>query len=128
MNNVSMHEGFVPAYQMSSIPFVTASVISQGEIQQYNFNQVTRFFNVKNNSSNITDCIAISFTQNGLRTKNYFTLLQGESFREEIRCVDLYISCSAGTSVTYELIAGLTNIPRNQFQVITGSAGYQSVG
>lgn len=122
------HEGYIPAYQASAIPYVTSSQISLGEIHAYTFEHATRFFNVKNRGESASDEISISFTENGLKTGNYFTLLQGEAFREEIRCVKLFISCSSGADVYYELIAGLTSIPYNQFSPITGSNGYQGVG
>lgn len=123
-----LHEGYVPAYQASAVPFVTASQINLGEIQTYTFNQVTRFFNVKNRSSTLPTEIAVAFTQNGFSTGNYFTLEDGESFRDEIRCVQLFVSCSLGTSVNYEIIAGLTNIHHNYFLPITASNGHQGVG
>lgn len=128
MENTRAFEGYVPAYQLSAVPYVTSSQISLGDIQEYNFDFVTRFFNIKNRGPVSGDTIAISFTQNGLQTGNYFTLKEGEAFREEIRCVKLFISCSSGVGVDYEIVAGLTSIPQKHFNVITGSAGYQGVG
>lgn len=123
-----INEGYVPAYQASAIPYITSSQISAGEIHQINFNQVTRFFNVQNVGTVTTDTIAVSMTQNGLTTGNYFTLGQGVSFRDELRTICLFISCSRGTDVPYQVIAGLTNIPQNQFLPITASNGHQGVG
>ena len=122
------HEGYVPAYQASATPYVTSSQIGAGEIHEYSFEHVTRFFNVKNRGDVATDEICVAFTENGLSSGNYFTLLQGEAFREEIRCVKLFVSCSSGSGVKYELIAGLTSIPYRSFSPITGSSGYQGVG
>jgi hypothetical protein len=125
-----MNEGFVPAYQASAIPYVSSSVISAGEIHTYNFPQVTRFINVQNVGTSVTDEIAVAFTLNGLSAanSNFFSLSQGVSFRDELRTNQLFISCSSGTSMRYQLVAGLTNIPANQFMTITGSSGYQGVG
>lgn len=122
------HEGFVPAYQASAVPYVTSSQISQGEVHEYTFNYATRFFNVKNRGLSASDEFAVSFTENGLGTGNYFTLMQGEAFRDEIRCVKLFVSGVAGTGVRYEIVAGLTSIPYSHFNTITGSDGYQGVG
>jgi hypothetical protein len=126
--NTLPHEGYVPAYQASAIPYVTGSRISAGETQEYTFEYATRFFNIKNRGASSNDEIAVAFTENGLATGNYFTLLQGEAFREEIRCVKLFISCSSGGGVDYELVVGLTSIPYRQFNPITSSNGYQGVG
>jgi hypothetical protein len=130
LNNVVLHEGYVPAYQSSAVPFVTSSLISAGGVQVITFPQVTRFFNIQNVGTVATDEIAVAFTQRGLDSSvgNYFTIGQGVSFRDEIRTTVLYISCSSGASVRYQVIAGLTNIPKEQFLTLTGSNGHQGVG
>jgi hypothetical protein len=130
INYPVIHEGYVPAYQASSVPYVTSSLISVGEIHEITFPQVTRFFNIQNLGSSATDKIAIGFTANGLlpANANYFTIGQSGSFRDEIRTTRLFVSCSSGTSMRYQLVAGLTNIPSNQFLLITGSNGHAGVG
>lgn len=130
LNNVVLHEGFVPAYQSSAVPYVTCSFISTGEIQVVTFPQVTRFFNIQNIGTVTTDEIAVAFTQNGLDpiVGNYFTIGQGVSFRDEIRTTALYVSCSSGSGMKYQIVAGLTNIPKEQFLILTSSNGHQGVG
>lgn len=128
LNYPVINEGYVPAYQMSAVPYITGSLISIGQIQSITFPQVTRFFNVQNVGTVNTDEIAIAMTQNGFSTGNYFTLGQGVSFRDELRAITLFVSCSSGTSVRYQLIAGLTNIPSHQFLPITASNGHSGVG
>ena len=125
-----INEGYVPAYQASAIPYITGSTISAGQVHSISFPQVTRFFNVQNVGTVTTDEIAVAMTQNGLSTSagNYFTLGQGVSFRDELRTIQLFISCSSGTNVRYQVIAGLTNIPQNQFLPITASNGHSGVG
>ena len=123
-----INEGYVPAYQASAVPYITSSLISNGQTQVIQFQNVTRFFNVQNVGTVTTDEIAVAVTERGLTTGNYFTLGQGVSFRDELRTTRLYISCSSGTSVRYQVIAGLTNIPSNQFLLLTGSNGHQGVG
>jgi hypothetical protein len=125
-----INEGYVPAYQASSVPYITSSLISVGQVHTITFPQVTRFFNVQNVGTVTTDEIAVAVTQRGLSSTvgNYFTLGQGVSFRDELRTVQLFISCSSGTSVRYQIIAGLTNIPSSQFLLITGSNGHAGVG
>lgn len=128
LSNPIMHEGYVPAYQMSAVPYITSSLISIGQIQQIEFNQATRFFNVQNVGTVTTDEIAVAVTQNGFSTGNCFTLGQGVSFRDELRTTRLFISCSSGTNMRYQVIAGLTGIPNNQFLIVTASNGHQGVG
>ena len=119
-----------PAYQISALPYVTSSVISVGQVHVYEFPYVSRFINIVNRGSNSGDKIAIGFTSNGLKssTGNFFTLEQKETIREEIRTTTLFVSCSAGTSVDYQMFCGLTNIPSKNFLIITGSNGHSGVG
>jgi hypothetical protein len=49
LNNPVMHEGYVPAYQVSAVPFVTSSAVTT--FSQVSFPFVTRFFTVQNTSS-----------------------------------------------------------------------------
>lgn len=125
-----INEGYVPAYQASSIPYITSSQISLGQVQEFSFPAVTRFFNVQNLGTVTTDNIAVAVTQRGLTPTvgNFFSLGQGVSFRDELRTTKLFISCSSGTSVKFQIIAGLTNIPASQFLLLTGSNGHTGVG
>jgi hypothetical protein len=125
-----INEGYVPAYQASAVPFITSSQINLGEIQVIEFPQVTRFFNIQNMSKTSNNDIAVAMTQRGLDpvVGNFFTLPEGTAFRDEIRTTRLFVSCSVGTNIRYQVIAGLTNIPSSQFLLITGSNGHAGVG
>ena len=128
INNAVMGEGYIPAYQISAVPWVTSSIISLGEIQTFSFPQVTRFINVMNIGTTSTDKIAVAFTQRGFQTGNYFTLNQSASLHDDIRTDRVFVSCSAGTNVKFQMLMGLTGIPSNKFLTITGSNGFEGVG
>lgn len=119
-----------PAYQISALPYLSSSVISTGQIHKYEFSYVTKFINIVNCGSNVTDKISFSFTENGLKSNvgNYITLNQGHTIREEIRTTLLFVSCSTGTNVDYQIFCGLTNIPSKNFLTLTGSNGHSGVG
>lgn len=119
-----------PAYQISALPYLSSSVISSGQVHKYEFPYVTRFINVVNRGASLTDKIVIAFTENGLKPSvgNYIALDQNDTIREEIRTTVLFISCSAGTSVDYQIFCGLTNIPSKNFLTLTGSNGHPGVG
>lgn len=123
-------EYFAPAYQVSSLPYLSSSIISQGQVHAYRFPFVTKFINVVNRGSISADKICIAFTERGLQTSvaNYITLDQGDTVSHEIRTTELYISCSQGTGVDYQIFCGLTTIPSKNFLVLTGSNGHQGVG
>lgn len=118
----------VPAYQLSGIPFVTAS--STTEVPGTNtipikleLPYVTRFFQIENIGS---DPIRVGFSADGVKgslTANYFVVTNGEkSDVLELRTKDLFFNTDHATNTTgYRLIAGLTTIDRSNFPVLTGS-------
>lgn len=130
LNWPSSGEYNVYAYQMSAMPYVTSSMISVGEIHRYEFPYVTRFVGVHNRSTGSTDAIAIGFTENGIKPTvgNFITLDAGGHIDKEIRTTLLIVSCSSGTSVPYQLLCGLTNIPSRNFLPLSASNGHPSVG
>lgn len=129
LNYPQVHEGYVPAYQVSAVPFVTSSNVTLGQVKEITFGYVTKFFTIKNTSTTSTNTIAVAFTQNGLTpsNSNYFPLSGSEAYTGELRVDRLFISGSVGTS-TFTLVAGLTNIPSKNFLLVTGSNGFNGVG
>ena len=128
LNNPVWGEGFVPAYQMSATPFVTSSNVTLGQVKEISFPTVTKFFTLRNTSAS-TSVMAIGFTENSFKAanSNYFVLSGSESFSGEIRTDRLFLSGTVSTS-NFSLVAGLTNIPTKNFQVITASNGFSGVG
>jgi len=129
LNNPYTGEGFVPAYQISAVPFVTASAVALGQVKQINFNFVTRFFEIRNISAS-SNVITFGFTSTGLGSgpANYFKLSGSQSYSGEIRTDRLFISGSVGATTEFQLLAGLTGVPARNFLVITSSNGYNGVG
>lgn len=129
LNNPFPHEGFVPAYQISATPFVTSSNVTLGATKEINFNGVTRFITIKNTSPSST-VLAVSFTENGLKSanSNYFILSGSEAFSGELRTDRIFVSGSSGASVAFNVVAGLTTVPVKNFLQVTGSNGHGGVG
>jgi hypothetical protein len=121
-------EHFVPAYQISALPFLTSSVISAGQVHRHDFPLVTSFINVANKGSVGGDKIALAFTENGFDSGNFVTLDQGDTVHHNIRCDALFVSCSAGADVDYQLFCGLTTIPQRHFTKLSASNGHPGVG
>jgi hypothetical protein len=99
-----------------------------GEIQRHDFPFVTIFIDVANKGFVATDRIAVAFTRNGFSTGNFVTLEQGDTIHHDVRCGSLFISCSAGAAVDYQIFCGLTTIPVRNFLTLTGSNGHPGVG
>ena len=135
-NSKGMGPNFVPAYQISGIPYVTSSLSNTSvdvAAQKITFPQVTRFFVVTN--TNTSNTLRVGFTENGVdggpdyydnSNKNYFIVRPGTTTpRLEIRCKELYFRADAGSSTCgFSLIAGLSGVPRGQFPLLTASLLY----
>jgi hypothetical protein len=65
-----------------------------------------------------------------IATKDRFTwhLDRDDTVHEEIRTTVLFISCSVGATVDYQVFCGLTNISSKNFLTLTGSNGHSGVG
>lgn len=128
LNNPVLGEGYVPAYQISPVPYVTSSNLTLGETKSYSFPCVSKSIFVQNTAAS-SNVLAIAFTQRGLlpANSNFLVLSGGQTFSQDIRTSELFISGVAGTS-TFSVLAGLTNIPVKNFLTVTGSNGYSSVG
>jgi len=128
LNHPYQSEGYVPAYQISAMPFVTSSNLSLGEIKTINFGYASRFITVKNTGP-ASSVLSVAFTENGLKSSksNYFFLSGSEAFSGELRASKLFLSGSSGAP-TFTIVAGLTTIPEMYMTRITGSNGYPGVG
>jgi hypothetical protein len=123
LNNPVMSEGFVPAYQISATPFVTASNVTT--VAAVTFPFVTRFFTVQNRSALE---LRVGFTQLGVQGTNYFVVPSGSSYSNDFRVDRLFLSSSTAASIPFVVLAGLTSVPASNFSVVTGSAGFAGVG
>ena len=127
---------FVPAYQVSGIPFVTSSAATgvADTPQRIQFPFATRFFVIENLATDATHKLRIGFTENGvlgrqssdgaskLGEKHYFVLAgASRTDRLEIRCKELWFMRDGGNSVGFSVMAGLSQVPASNFPVVTGS-------
>lgn len=128
LSNPVLGEGYVPAYQISPVPYVTSSNVTLGATKSFSFPSVTKSIFIQNTAAS-TSVIAIAFTQSGLLpvNSNFLVLSGGQTFSQDIRTSELFVSGVAGTT-TFGLLAGLTNIPVKNFLTVTGSNGYLGVG
>lgn len=117
--------GHVPAYQASSIPFLSASipVAAGGAINTVSFPTVTKFLVIKNTGANT---IRFGFSDNGVDGTNYNTLDSGDSFSADFRVVKLHLRDNGGGASTVEVAAGLTTIFQDQLK--TNWSGTTGVG
>jgi hypothetical protein len=129
-NRVKQGANFVPAYEVSGVPYVTSSAANELHSLpiRIKFPFVTRFFVVHNTSDN---WIRVGFTENGVTGStglvggtNNFLLVSGNQTtdRLEIRCKELWFCNDKDPSPSsFSVLAGLTGIEKTQFPVLTGA-------
>jgi len=106
----------VGQYQLSGIPWVSASVMVQGgNVTMVEFPTVTRFVTVTNDATGSNKPIRVGFSELGVSTNgHYFKLDNGESYTGEFRVANLYMAEHGDTDgATGSVVAGLTMIEIN---------------
>ncbi len=113
---------YVPAYQISGIPWATGSlIVSNITPFEINFESTSKFFKVHNRS---TTQVRVGFTRNGVSGTtgtNYYIVNTGSAETFELRLKDLFLLGHTATATNVDVLAGLTNIHRVSFPTITGS-------
>lgn len=106
------------AYQVSSIPYLTASSVASEGVYEFTFPQVTSFVEVLVNQPG-----RLGISEDGVDGTNYVTL--GSGVASEIydwRVTSIFISASAACNI--DIRAGLTTIAANELSNNwSGSAG-----
>lgn len=125
--NLTVNEGYVPAYQGSGKPYAE-TITTSTTAQEIKFPTVSRWIQVANLGGTGEDLL-IGFSEHGVAgTENdYFYRLKpaadggGSTGRLELKCKSVWIKSSTGTPVC-SVIAGLTNIG-DLTTALTGSKG-----
>ena len=127
--------GNVGSYQISGIPYATASFTVAGygsTPTEVEFPFVTKFVTISNTNTGANVPLRFGFSQNGVSGSaagavgnHYFVLDNGDSYTGEFRITNLYlISDTASTETSASIIAGLTGIkPGELTNNWTGSVG-----
>ena len=130
------HHGLVSEYQASGVPYVTSSATNEvaGVTPiQITFPFVTRWVTIHNKNKTNSDTLRVGFTSNGVKGvggRNYFEIDGTETTpRLEVKCTSLWFLADDNSKPCgFTVMAGLTNIPPNQFFTVSGSNGVAGVG
>jgi len=129
--------GAVGQYQLSGIPFATASIDVQSVTDnegayEVDFPYVTKFVTVINEHSGSSSKLRVGFSALGVTGSgandtgdNYFLLDNGESYTGEFRVSSIFIAGHSAPA-TASVIAGMTGIPAGKLQ--TNWSGTSGVG
>jgi len=109
-------------YLASGLPYATRSIATASNVTTVTFPFVTKFVTVKNNSSGSLQC---GFTRLGTQGSNYFTLNQDVAWSGDIRVGEMFFTAASG-SLTFEVVAGLTQIPHRNWFILTGAMNHFS--
>lgn len=106
----------VGSYQVSGRPWVAGNLDVTGSTNiQFPF--VTRWICITNNNSSAA--VKLSFSSGGAGAGAYFEIPAGTtSPRLEVKCSEIWL-IGGGANET-SVMAGLTNIPRDQMYTLTG--------
>ena len=117
----------VGSYQMSAIPFASASIIvpaSGAFAKPVSFPNVTKFVTVVNETTGTNSPMRVGFSSNGVKGTNYFTLDNGESYTGEWRIISIFLMGNGATGCTASVIAGVTNVQTTELAANwSGSTG-----
>jgi hypothetical protein len=121
LNNIRSGLGYVPAYQVSSIPFLTSSLTVPDRNStplEINFQLVTKFVVVTNTYGGAQNIpLRVGFSENGVKgteNNNYLILNNGESFEADFRVTKMFLLSDSTTFATSgSVVAGLTDIGAN---------------
>ena len=103
----------VGQYQLSGIPYATASVVvSNTAVTEIEFPTITKFVTVVNEHSGSSAKLRVGFSSAGTINTNHFILDNGESYTGEFRVSSIYLAGDS-TPTTASIIAGLTMIETN---------------
>ena len=127
--------GAVGQYQLSGIPFATASAYIESDASgegplQISFPYVTKFITVVNEHSGSSSKLRVGFSALGVTGtndtgKNYFLLDNGESYTGEFRASSVFLLGNSAAT-TASVIAGMTGIP--SYKLENNWSGTSGVG
>jgi len=140
INWAKPHHGHASEYQVSGFPYVTSSQANEvgtSDAVVHRFPYVTQWVKVIN--SDTAHTLYVGFSENGVKaaaTGNRFALSpQTTDYNNpnaateviHIRCKELWF-LGADDACGFTIIAGLTNVQREDFPTLTGSAGFEGIG
>lgn len=109
------------AYQVSSIPYATASLaVGTSSAVDVDFPTITKFITVRNDGANE---LRFGFSDLGVQGTNYISLASSGSYTADFKLGNLFLIANGGAT-TATVIAGLTSISKDPtFSNWSGSAG-----
>jgi hypothetical protein len=124
-NPSSPGASFLPAYQVSGIPFVITGSATNTAVTEIYFPYVTRDIYIKSRGDSLT--VAFSYSGSISQGRNRFKLNASESCQLDLRVPSVFLMGTVA-SVGYEIVAGLTFIKPGDFPVLSASNGFTGVG
>ena len=116
----------VGSYQASGHPYITGSLIGDGQEKKISFPFVTKSITVIASGSTNNPLIGITFNTTSsagrVMAGNHAIVMDssGDSMTFDVKCKEIFIHAKNATS-GFELYASLTNIPIESMYTLTGS-------
>ena len=127
----------VGQYQMSSIPWVTASILLEDEVdpKEVTFYNITKFITIRNNTAEATTTeLRVGFSQAGVlggedgNPDNYLVLTSGGEYTANWRASKVWLYNAGSAGLTASIVAGLTGIQTASLPGFTNWLGNEGIG
>jgi|TARA_R110002074_G_scaffold271626_1_gene443295 hypothetical protein len=125
------HHNNADEYIGSCLPFATGNLALTTAPTVIHFPYVTRWIQVFNTGAGV---IRVGFTKNGVNgnpaaNSNYFTLSgsNGTTQRLELKVTKIFLRADSGDGAC-SVVAGYTNVPKQQYLNLSGSSDFAGVG
>lgn len=106
MSEVGRNSGqgpsFVPAFQVSALPWCTGSVEVTETPKRFRFPKLSKYVKVRAGGN-----IRVGFTHDGINGSNHFLITSGTVQEFDLRVSEIYCRTSSGTG-SVDVFAGLT--------------------
>ncbi len=133
LNNPIAGFGHAAEFQSSALPWMTSSTApAAGSPVRFDFPKITRFITVTNLAAT-TNTLSFGFTRNGIvSSSNKYIVGPAQTITVDLRVRNIFIQGENGTP-SYNLLAGLTNVPASEMDFLSGTlpdgtSGWNGVG
>lgn len=113
--------------QVTMAPFAQSGTISDTNVLEISFLNLTDHITVINQSASGTTTVKVGFTAAGVAAAAYVQLQTGESITLEARIKSIFLLKSAGTSVDYGITGALVRNESQTYPDITTANGFEKV-
>jgi len=116
-----------PSPDVTHAPFVQAAAISDSNVVEISFDNMTEHVTIANSTSSGTTTLGVAFTSAAFSGTNFVGLQTGESITLTARMKSVFLKMVVGASVNYFATGALSRIEAATYPDITTANGFEKV-